>query len=174
MPLVPLGLQMQAWSRGIDALPSRSKNSIFSSSNGKCIFHEVDTPKVTSKDKTLHNQITNGKKISGMVSPLQNIIEQTREKDKRLDAPDNNSLSLDMSRTSTVSTSLKRKKSTKTKSTNKSKSKKSNKPSTGRNNKKTSTSKPVNKARSAGIKKVQKKRNAQSASGGKSSKRVKK
>ena len=144
MGLVPLGISMNSWTRSIDP---KSQNRAtyktggsFMDESGSHTFHRVTTPSHESNKKgNLSSKVT-----PKVVSPLTQILEQTKEREKMSDAPEVTDISLDFAAAS--STSSKKKKShTPTKTTKKKKTKDS-------------------KARAmSAIKRLKKKRNSQSS-----------
>lgn len=149
MVLVPLGISVGSWSKSIDPKSkSRSANSdIFTDDTGLHTFHKVTNGKNGSKSdkKIVHPKI---------ISPVQQVLQQNKEKEKRADGPDTENITFNMASTSHV----KKKKTT---------TRKKSAPSTSRSNEKTSTTGRT-------IKRLQRKRNTQSKtklSGSKKSKK---
>ena len=141
MVLVPLGINLNSWTRSIDP---KSKNrstvshtGMFSNDTGTQSFHRVESPSSTGK-----NSITSKIKQT-VVSPVTQLLAQTKEKEKLSDKPKDAPVSLNMAASSSTS---KRKK----------------KNDSG-NKKKESSKRPRNMKTT--IKRLQKKRNNQSKAG---------
>ena len=134
MVLVPLGISMSSWSHSIDPKNKKLDKKTFTDDNGANLFQRVGS---TSHGKSIKKNI--GKVVkSNLVSPVQQILDQTKEKEKRADGPDTIDVSFNM-----ASTSSNIKKTRKSKTPSKKKS------TTG------------GKKNGATIKRLQRKRNAQ-------------
>ena len=138
MGLVPLGISMNSWTRSIDP---KSKNrstpmqpSTFLNDSGSNLFHRVNSSGPQANKTSLSSKVS-----QKIVSPVSQILEQTKEKEKLIDAPDDTNISLNFSASSTP---LKKRKKSKIKIT---------------------SSRMLQKNKST-IKRLQKKRNIQSAS----------
>ena len=128
MVLVPLGISLGSWTRSIDPKSksrSAGNGSVFTDDTGSHSFHRVGgTSHGTSgkKDST-------GSKLSRMIkpkmtSPVQQMLEQTKEKEKRADAPDTSLISLNVASTSSGAVGKMKKRMEKNKKISKSDSKK--------------------------------------------------
>ena len=115
MVLVPLGISLNSWSRSIDP-KSKSRtetNGGFTDDSGINSFHRVGTNSIDTtggKNKKRSKKGLAQLVKTKIVSPIQQVLEQTKEKEKRSDAPDNTDISLNMSATSTMLSKKKRKK----------------------------------------------------------------
>ena len=115
MVLVPLGISLNSWSRSIDPKSkSRTENNGgFTDDSGINSFHRVGTNSIDTtggKNKKRSKKGLAQLVKTKIVSPIQQVLEQTKEKEKRSDAPDNTDISLNMSATSTMLSKKKRKK----------------------------------------------------------------
>lgn len=111
MPVVPIGLNFQAWKK---ATPhnddgSSSAREVFSSNNNNNNntlnnepgFNVVKTPRPRYHSGKLENKYRN-RKMTALISPLQPIIDQSRDLQKQSKVVDADSLSLNIDKTSTV------------------------------------------------------------------------
>ena len=142
MVLVPLGISVNSWSRSIDPKSQNrsafSSGSVFTDDSGTKTFHRVNSPGSSG------NKAISKKMKQTVVSPVSQILAQTKEKEKMTDSPDDGVVSLNVAASSSSS---KRKKS-----------KKTSEP------RKKITSNSPSKMKAA-IKRLQKKRNGQSIKG---------
>ena len=102
MVLVPLGISVAAWSRSID--PKSKSRSVahdnFTDETGIHSFHKVRS----SKKANHHNSSNKGLTHPKIVSPVQQILEQTKEKEKRADGPDTENITFNMAASSSTGT----------------------------------------------------------------------
>ena len=115
MVLVPLGVSLNSWSRSIDPKSkSRTENNGgFTDDSGINSFHRVGTNSIDTtggKNKKRSKKGLAQLVKTKIVSPIQQVLEQTKEKEKRSDAPDNTDISLNMSATSTMLSKKKKRK----------------------------------------------------------------
>ena len=99
MVLVPLGISVGTWARSIDpkSQSRRAKSDNFTDETGLHSFHRVmDSVK---KEKSPKKQIIHPK----LISPVQQILQQTKEKEKRGDGPDTENITFNMAASSTAS-----------------------------------------------------------------------
>ena len=145
MVLVPLGISINSWSRSMDPKSKNrstlSSGGVFTDDSGTKTFHRVNTPGAS------HNKSISKKMKQTLVSPVSQVLAQTKEKEKMTDSPDDGLISLNVSASSSKSKKKNKKKETV--------SKKINKPA---------SSKSPRKMKAA-IKRLQKKRNGQSNQG---------
>lgn len=92
MPVVPIGLNLEAW-KDIDKPTHDSRRKAFDVNQSKQTFTVIKTPKFTEKslEQTVHQSL---------VSPVQRALEQTKEKERITDIPDDTDLSLNAAATS--------------------------------------------------------------------------
>ena len=149
MVLVPLGISMNSWTKSIDPkAKSGNQNNSFSDNTGDHLFQRVShSSSKEKKSSTKKNSL--GKLIpTKIISPVQQVLEQTKEKEKRSDGPDTVDVSFNMASTSSgIGNKLKKKKPTKKRDTTSTK---------------TSKKKSVKKSVGSTIKRLQRKRNSQS------------
>lgn len=104
MPVVPIGLNLEAW-KNVDRPSSGSNGSrkAFDVNQDKQTFTVIKTPKYTEKSlqQTVHQSL---------VSPVQRMVEQTKEKERITDIPDDTDLSLNAAATSETTAPKRRKK----------------------------------------------------------------
>lgn len=150
MGLVPLGISVQSWTKSIDPKSQQrsdsGQNGMFMDDRGKNSFHRVISPHGATGKGSLSDKLS-----QKVVSPLSQILEQTKEKERLKVAPDNSDVSLNYAATSTSGKGGKGKKAGKSSATKK-KKRKPSKPTSGKSG-----------AQST-IKRLQKKRNSQSTS----------
>ena len=104
MSLVPLGLNMEAWSRATRTTPVESRSApasnsvVFTNNSGREIFHGVRSITHGSGGGGGGSLDKKGKKelTQKMVTPVQSVLERTKERDQTSDAPNDNNISLDM------------------------------------------------------------------------------
>ena len=114
MVLVPLGVSLDNWTRGIDSKPkNNSSNKTFTNDSGTDTFRRIESTshsrsdqldkkkKKKKKNTTTSNGLGNLVKPK-MVSPVQQILSQTKEKDKRYTTPETNDISLNIAATSSA------------------------------------------------------------------------
>ena len=106
MVLVPLGVSMDSWTRSMDPKSkSRSANETFTDDTGAAFFTRVGSTShglsETKNLKKLNKSSLSSKNKPKMVSPVQQILEQTKDKEKRSDAPDTVPISFNVASTST-------------------------------------------------------------------------
>ena len=100
MVLVPLGVSLNTWTRSIDP---KSKSRTFSDDSGSHSFQRVGGTSHGTGDK-----LSKSRKRSGLghliknklVSPVQQILEQTKDKEKNSDAPDTADISFNVAASS--------------------------------------------------------------------------
>ena len=140
MVLVPLGVSMSSWTSSIDSNPKSSTDKkSFTDNSGSNSFHRVGGISHGTSDSLLKKHKKTSSKLNPrIISPIQQVLDQTKEKEKRADGPDTTSISFNMAATSSGMSN---------------KGKKSN-----------SSSKTTKKKTSTGstIKRLQRKRNSQS------------
>ena len=107
MVLVPLGVSLGNWTRGIDSKPkNNSSNTTFTNDSGTGTFHRIESTShgggdQLDKKKKKSNALGNLMKPK-MVSPVQQILSQTKEKDKRYTTPETSDISLNIAATSSA------------------------------------------------------------------------
>ena len=154
MVLVPLGISMNSWTKSIDSKSKGgSNNKTFTDNTGSHMFQRVSNESPGEKNSTKKDGLSNKIKTK-MISPVQQVLEQTKEKEKRSDGPDTVDVSFNMASTSSGmsnkrKTARKKKQSSTTKST----------PSSSSSSEKKKT---VKKSVGSTIKRLQRKRNSQS------------
>ena len=98
MVLVPIGISVGAWARSID--PKSKSRSVtsdkFTDDTGMHSFHVVKDQ--GSKKKTSKNELVHPK----IMSPVQQVLEQTKEKEKRADGPDTENITFNLASTSST------------------------------------------------------------------------
>ena len=112
MVLVPLGVSLDSWTRGIDSKPkNNSSNKTFTNDSGTDTFRRIESTshgrgdQLDKKKKKKKNTTTTSNRLGNlvkpkMVSPVQQILSQTKEKDKRYTTPETNDISLNIAATS--------------------------------------------------------------------------
>ena len=115
MVLVPLGVSMNSWTRSIDPKSkSRSATGSFTDDTGSATFTRVGSTSHGGTQK-LKKLKLNAKSSAKLVSPVQQVLEQTKEKEKLSDAPDTVAISYNIASTSTASSGKKKTAKTKPK-----------------------------------------------------------
>lgn len=101
MVLVPLGVSMTNWARSIDPKSKvRTDHRSFTDDTGSNSFQRVGSTSHGTGEKE-KKKISLGRMIKPkMVSPTQQMLEQTKEKEKRADGPDTSDISFNMAATS--------------------------------------------------------------------------
>ena len=150
MVLVPLGISINSWTRSIDPKSKNrstiSNSGIFTTESGDNTFHRVKKDSPHSTNPTV-NRIK-----QSIVSPVSQILAQTKEKEKLTDSPENVPISLNMTASSSKVSRVK------------------NRTSVTKGKKKSIPSKQPRNMKGT-IKRLQKKRNSQSKRGNEAGKK---
>ena len=114
MVLIPLGISINSWTRSIDPKSknrsSTSDSGLFTDDSGSNTFHRVKSVAPASKHSI------SSKMTQNIVSPMSQILAQTKEREKLSDAPDDSPISLNMAASSSASKQKKKTKAGKKKS----------------------------------------------------------
>ena len=103
MPIVPIGLQFDTWRKGTPNNSSKPKKEAVASVSKGSDTAGGFTPVITtniSQSKFKSRVKSKGRKNTNLISPLEPIIEQTKDRQNKQRAPDDASLSLNLVRVS--------------------------------------------------------------------------